>query len=127
MIKSLLITLCLLTGLYISGFSQAAERPFRMTVSVAAPLYFDNGSGLFNLITAEIFRRLELDYELVWLPAQRSLLATNNGAYDGIIAHTAAIEKTFPNLVPVPENVFDFEFMAYAKDPAIKVTGWESI
>lgn len=105
----------------------AAENPFIMTTSVSAPLYFEDGSGLYNLLVAEIFKRLGIEYELVWLPSQRSLAFTNNGTDDGNIARTAGIEKKFTNLIRVPEKVFDFEFMAYTKSPVIDIDDWSSL
>lgn len=108
------------------GYAMASEK-FKMTVSVGAPLYFQDGSGFFDVLAAEIFRRLDIEHEMIWLPPQRSLVYTNDGTYDGHIARTAAVEVKFPDLVRVPVDVFDFEFMAYTKKPDIRITGWDSL
>ena len=122
-----LIRLLLGFGLIHAGAGFASDKPLRMTISVGAPLYFENGRGYFDQLTKEIFERLDLEYEMVWLPAQRSLVDTNGGTYDGIIARTPAIEKKLPNLVRVPVNILDFEFMAYVKNPSIRIDGWDSL
>ena len=94
-----------------------AEKPIVMTTSVGSPLYRKNGTGLYNLLLQEIFRRLEMDYELVWLPAKRSLADTNNGTYDGNLARTAMIEQKNPSLLRIPKPVYEFEFMVYSRRP----------
>ena len=98
-----------------------------MSISVGPPLYFEDGSGLFNMLTEEIFSRLDIEYEMIWLPPQRSLLWTNNGIYDGHVSRTSAVKKSLPNLIRVPVNVFDFDFMVYAKDPGLVISGWDSL
>ncbi len=127
MLRNWLILLSFFTGLAPASGAIAAETTLRMTTSVSAPLYFEDGSGLFDQLTREIFARLGLEYEMIWLPAQRSLVDTDNGPYDGIVARTSAIEARLPNLLRVPVNVFDFEFMAYVKDDSIRIRGWDSL
>ena len=107
--------------------SATAEDRFKMSVSVGPPLYFEEQDGFFDSLTAEIFKRLKTEYELTWLPAQRSLIYTDNGTYDGHIARTAAVEARFPNLIRVPVNVFDFEFMVFARNPDLQINGWEGL
>ena len=121
------LTLVVLGGCCLSMPSFAAEKALVMTTSVGAPLYFDDGSGLYNRLVDAIFERLALEHQLVWLPSQRSLAFTNDGTHDGNIAGIRAIEQRFENLVRVPEKVFDFEFMVYSKNPDLKITGWDSL
>lgn len=126
-LRNWLLILVLSSGLFGAGFTRASENVFTMTTSVGAPLYFKDGSGLYNLLVEEIFKRLDIQHTLVWLPSQRSLVFTDNGVNDGNIARTRAVEKKFTKLVRVPEKVFDFEFMAYSKDPSITLPDWNSL
>ena len=119
--------LFLLSAQMSGGAWAAAAEKFKMTVSVGPPLYFENGAGFFSELTTEIFNRLDIEHEMIWLPPQRSLVYTNSGNYDGHIARTPAIEAKFSNLLRVPINIFDFEFMAFTKKPDLKITGWESL
>ena len=119
--------LFLLSAQIFGGSGAAAAEKFKMTVSVGAPLYFESGAGFFSKLSAEIFKRLDIEHEMIWLPPQRSLVYTNSGNYDGHIARTPAIEAKFPNLLRVPINIFDFEFMAYSKKPDLQVSGWQSL
>ena len=104
-----------------------AQEPLIASTSVGPPLYFENGNGFFNLLAAELFRRLDLDYRLDFLPAQRSLVFTNDGKTDVIIGRAAAIEKRLPNIIRVPVNILDFEYTAYTKDPDLRIDGWQSL
>ncbi|MCP4391213.1 MAG: ABC transporter substrate-binding protein, partial [Gammaproteobacteria bacterium] len=97
-----------------------------MSTTAKAPHYFEDGSGFINLLVAVIFRRLEIDHQLIWLPAERSLVFTNNGTVDSIVPRAAAIEANYTNLIRVPVNVFDFDFMAFTRDPALMIDGWHS-
>lgn len=126
-LRWLLLILVVLGHYFYAGAASAANSRLIATTSVGAPLYFENGSGFFNLLTAELFKRLRIDYELQFLPAQRSLVFTNDGTTDVIIGRTAAIEKKLPNIVRVPVNILDFDFTAYSKDPAVQINGWESL
>jgi polar amino acid transport system substrate-binding protein len=122
----LLVPICLV-GLFCTEFTLAAGQPFVMSTSVRPPLYSNDGSGYLNLLTTEIFRRLEINYQLIHLPEQRALIFANNKTVDGTGPRTAAIEEKFPNLIRVPVNVLDFDFMAYSKNRAINISGWESL
>ncbi len=110
-----------------NGIGNAEDQPFTITTSVGPPLYFEDGSGFFNLLTAEVFRRLDVKYEIIWLPPQRSLVYTNDGSYDGHIARTVAVEKRFPDLLRIPVDIFSFDFMVYSKNPQLSVLGWQDL
>jgi polar amino acid transport system substrate-binding protein len=127
LLKSWMLILVLSASLLNARFTHASENPFIMTTSVSAPLYSEDGSGLYNLLVEEVFKRLNIEMKLVWLPAKRALTYTNDGVYDGNIARTRAVEKKFTNLIRVPEKIFDYEFMAYTKKPSITLSGWASL
>lgn len=122
-----LLSLIFLTGVLTSWSVMAQEKPFVMSTSVGAPLYIEDGSGLFNLLVAEIFRRLNIDYVLIHQPAQRAIISTNNGSVDGTTPRAAAIEKNQHNIIRIPQDIFNFEYMAYTKDPSIKIKDWSSL
>ena len=126
-LTSWLRALIVATGLLGAECASAAQPPFVMSTSVRAPLYLENGSGYFNLLSAEIFRRLDMEFELIFLPASRALAFANDKTVDGTGPRTAAIEKKFPNLVRIPINVFQFDFMVYSRDPELSITGWDSL
>jgi len=114
-------------GAFNSWGAVAEEKPFIMSTSVGAPLYFEDGSGFFNLLVAEIFRRLNTSYELIHLPAQRAIVFANNSTVDGTGPRAAAIEDKPHSLIRIQEKIFDFEYMAYTRDPTIKIEDWSSL
>jgi len=126
-LDAILLALVLACGLLNARPSTASEDYLMVTTSVGIPLYVEDGSGFFNRLAAELFRRLDIDYQLSFMPAQRSLVSTNDGKMDVIIGRTTAIEKKLPNLVRVPVNILDFDFTAYTKNPGIRIDGWDSL
>lgn len=117
----------LIAGLCAPARVTALEQPLVINTTARAPHYIEDGSGFINRLVAEIFRRLDIEHELVWLPAERSLVFTNNGAVDAVVPRAAAIEKKYPDLVRVPVEVFRFDFMAYVRDPATSIDGWQGL
>ncbi|MBL8486860.1 MAG: transporter substrate-binding domain-containing protein [Rhodocyclaceae bacterium] len=79
-------------------------------------------------ISVEAFRRVGLEFRLISLPSERSLLSANNGEVDGEGLRVAGLAAQYPNLVQVPERYIGISFVAFARDPSIRVDkGWESL
>ncbi len=117
---------CLLVGL-IAAVPAAAADKLMINTTAREPHFVEDGSGFINLLVDEIFKRLDLEYELFWLPAERSLVFTNDGTADGVVPRAAAIEAGYPNLIRVPGEVFEFDFVAYSKTPDVRIDGWQSL
>ena len=92
-----------------------------------APFYMADGSGFYNRLLDEMFRRIGGQVKLVLLPAARSLINANKGVEDGNIARIRGIEKQFTNLVRVPEKIIDFYFSAFTLDPGNLVASWDQL
>lgn len=92
----------------------------------SSPFCGQDGSGFNGRIVKEVFRRLNIETETIYLPAERSLINANKGIEDGVIARVKGMEKKYPNLIRVPEKVMDFEFVAYTNNIDITVDGWDS-
>jgi len=91
------------------------------------PYITEEGGGFYGLITKEIFRRMGIEAKVICVPSERSLINANNGIEDGVIARIEGLEKTYTNLIRVPEIVVDFEFIAYSRDVDFNVDGWDSL
>lgn len=79
-------------------------------------------------LASEAFRRLGLEFKLVNLPSERSLHAANQGEVDGEGLRVAGLAAQYPNLVQVPERFLGVSFVAFAKDPSIRIDqGWDSL
>lgn len=93
----------------------------------SAPFTNESGTGLVDIVASEAFRRSGLKLKLIKLPAERALINANAGIEDGEISRVAGIEKTYPNLVPVPEKLVDHHFVAFTRDASLKHASWDSL
>lgn len=93
----------------------------------APPFTTPAHDGLFDIVAGEAFRRAGLTLKLVKLPAERGLINANDGIDDGDLSRIAGIEKVYPNLVRVPEKIFDMDFVAFARTDLIKQATWQNL
>lgn len=91
------------------------------------PLASADGKGFLDQIINEVFSRIDIKVRLIKLPAERALINANNGIEDGDALRVEGLEKIYPNLVRVPEQILDMEFVAFSKTVDISVNGWDSL
>jgi polar amino acid transport system substrate-binding protein len=108
------------------SYELSATEKLVFNSGASSPYTSKDGSGFHERIVREIFHRLNIEAETIYLPAERSLINANKGIEDGVIGRIKGIEKKYPNLVRVPEKIVDYEFVAYANKTDISVEGWES-
>jgi polar amino acid transport system substrate-binding protein len=83
---------------------------------------------LLELVSKEAFRRVGLTFQLDTNPSARSLDLANEGKIDGEGLRVAGMEAQYPSLVQVPERYTKVSFVAFARDPNIKLTeGWAGL
>ena len=81
-----------------------------------------------TLLSQEAFRRLGLSVQLVSNPSERSLFFANNGDVDGEGLRVAGLSAQYPNLIQVPEPYIGISFVAFGKNPAVRLDrGWDSL
>lgn len=61
------------------------------------------------------------------VPAERALALANSGATDGDVGRIAGLEKQYPNLLRVPEPVYQYAAYAFALNKLDVSAGWESL
>lgn len=93
----------------------------------AAPFTTAHNDGLFDIVVGKAFQRIGVKLKLIKLPAERGLINANLGIDDGDLSRIAGIEKDFPNLVRVPEKIFDMDFVAFSRFNLVKHASWHSI
>lgn len=89
--------------------------PDRMVLSTGMrePWTTPDHTGFTDLVVAEAFRRLGIQAEVtVILAAARGIRLVDEGIDDGLTARVAGLEQTYPNLLRVPEKIFDNDFVA---------------
>lgn len=61
------------------------------------------------------------------VPAERALALANSGATDGDVARIEGLEKQYPNLIRVPQPVYQYAAYAFALKKLDVSAGWESL
>ncbi|HLF23036.1 MAG TPA: transporter substrate-binding domain-containing protein [Burkholderiales bacterium] len=93
----------------------------------APPLTNEASTGFLDRVAREAFRRIDVDIQLVRLPAERGLRNANAGIDDGDLTRIAGLERHYPNLVRVPEKIMDFEFTAFSRHHTIRTDRWSAL
>lgn len=87
----------------------------------------DDQAGICDRIMSEAFRRMGIPLKIVRLPSERALINANEGVDDGNFARVEGLDKLYPNLIRVSEEITTFEFVAFSRKAAFKTTGWDSL
>ncbi|HWR02988.1 MAG TPA: transporter substrate-binding domain-containing protein [Humidesulfovibrio sp.] len=122
---ALLAALLFQTAAFAAGPAQAA--PLVLNTDGAPPHARPDGTGFEDRIVAEAFRRIGVPVKLVMLPSERCLQNANLGIDDGNYVRVAGLEKTYPNLIMVPEPVSEFVFTAFTRAPELKISSWADL
>ena len=124
--QRLLLLMCLAVVLVAPVRTVSATPPELVLNNPTAPPFTTPAhDGLLDIIVGEAFRRAGLRLSLVKLPAERGLIYANEGIDAGDLSRIAGIEKTYPNLVRVPEKIFDMDFVAFTRANPIKHINWQ--
>lgn len=102
------------------------QDPFTISYSYQNLLSNSEGTGMLDRILHEAFRRLGIEMEIVFIPTEKSLVDANAGVVDAEINRIEGMEKSFPNLVRVPEPNMVMHFVAFSKNK-FEIEGWESL
>jgi len=124
--KWFISTICVLALQYPNA-SMAETQTLILNDTNAAPFTTESGDGFLDIITREAFRRAGVRIKLERLPAERGLLNANTGLEDGDFSRIAGLEKTYPNLVRVPEKLIDWHFVAFTRKPDLQNASWATL
>ncbi len=120
------IFLVALLGLFTST-SALAEQKLVINSSYSAPITSLKKDGFLDLLYQELSIRTGIKIEIQHLPAERALVNANDGIDDGDACRIAGLEKIYPNLVIVPEQVMRIQQVVFTRDENFKVNGIESL
>ena len=112
-----------------AAYSDAPETSTRPTKLILAVSQVKDSpvSIAYDLMYAEISRRLGIPIELKYLPGKRSSLYSDKGVVDGEASRVSVYHKAHPNMVIVREPIAEVVFSAFAVKPSIRLNGWESL
>lgn len=83
---------------------------------------------ILQRVTEELFKRMELPLQFQRLPAERSLQRVNEGIDDmECCRKDLAATEHYPNLMAVPESVYQVRITAFTANPSVRITNWEEL
>lgn len=101
-----------------------AQNPLFIGSAFEPPISSPGQEGIVDRIAHQAFARIGEDAQVTPLPAERSLINAAQGINDGDLIRVAGMQHYYPNLIQVPEKLIDFEFVAFSKDPRIRIDDW---
>lgn len=100
-----------------------AQPPFRVNTGFTPPV-----STIFEQILQEVFSRLGRQLDFQELSAERSLILVNEGVDDAECCRIPdVVQREYPDLVAVPESVFEARFSAFVSNSSIQVGKWDDL
>jgi len=110
-------------------FSFAFSKDIDLTLSTwsTPPLSLKNQNGYLDQLFIEAFKRINKRILILNKPTQRSITDANKGRSDGEFIRVAGLSKLYKNLIQVPEEIFQFEFVAFSKKENIVIRNWDSL
>lgn len=97
------------------------------------PLVIDSAftppvSTIFRDVLAEVGRRINRKIIMQEMPGERALMLAETGIDDGDCCRIPqAVLRDYPELVTVPESVFQVRFVAFTRDPRIHIRRWNDL
>lgn len=109
--------------------AQADQKTLVIATVVSMPyVSTKTETGFLSLIAKEMFSRIGRNVQIIRLPGERALDNVNSGIEDGELFRIGGMEKTYKNLVPVPEPLMKLEFIGYTlAGKSFPVNGWNSL
>jgi len=105
----------------------ADDRIIMLNVTGQPPLNSDDQMGFMDEVAKQAFRRIGIQLKTIRLPAERGLVNANQGRVDGEMSRVRGIEKSYNNLIRVPEKIMDWEFVGFSYQPISFVHGWSDL
>lgn len=90
------------------------------------PYHYPDQSGIMDQWMQNAFMRLNIAATLQWLPPERSLLNANDGEADGDAVRIGGLSARYPNLIQVPEKVYEGEFAVFSKKN-LAISNWSDL
>lgn len=99
-----------------------------ISTGVGPPFTTERRDGFLDQLLAEAFRRAGADAAMrVHESSERALMNANNGVDDGNAPRIKGLEAQYPNLVRIPEKLFDNDFVAHSLRHWFATPDWKSL
>ncbi len=113
--------------LFFSAVSCFAQEVLTLNTAVREPLHLPDQTGSLDLVIREIFNRIGRKVIIQAAPSERVLLNANQGIDDGEAARIGGLSEAYPNIIQIPEKIYDFNFVVFVKNAEFQPTGWETL
>ena len=129
-VKVLLCFMVLMMGFIKNGNCQAKHNDFEdrsFLLAINRPA--DSLAYKFLHMTySEVFRRMEIPFELLYRPLKRGAHDAGSGSYDGEVARVFAYQASHPTLIRVEEFLYSTDVSAFATTSFRgNLDGWKSL
>lgn len=126
--KKLFLKVFLLLCLGVSLQAGAGDKII-LSSGVLAPYTTPDRKGFLDQLIQAVFREVNIEAELLIYPTatERGMLNANEGIDDGLAMRVAGLEKQYPNLVRVPEEVIINDFVAISTRHRFETSGWDTL
>ena len=115
------------TFLSVSPICAKAESPLVLSTGMIDPWTNAAGTGFHQALIGEVFRRMGLTAEVdVNAASLRAFSLANDGVTDGLAGRVEGMDKTYPNLIRVPERMFVNDFVACSRGGSLP-TSWADL
>ncbi|MCK4786613.1 MAG: transporter substrate-binding domain-containing protein [Desulfobacteraceae bacterium] len=118
---------CSIFQLFVCGTSLLARQTLTLNTAGNPPLHTPDQTGIIDLLVKEAFRRISKDVILQYLPPERALINANQGIEDGDMARIGGLSAAYPNLIQVPEKVFETDFVAFTRMKELQLRNWQDL
>jgi polar amino acid transport system substrate-binding protein len=78
-------------------------------------------------VLVDAYERINFEIDFKKLPAERSLVNSNNGLLDGEVNRVMGIDKKYSNLIRIPIPINSFEGVVFTKKHHFTVRGWDCL
>ncbi len=112
------------------GYSPVhASEKIVLSLGVLEPYTTPDRKGFLDQLISAVFRDLGLEAQVIIYPTatERAMLNANEGVDDGLAMRIAGLEKQYPNLIRVPEDVIVNDFVAYTTGQRFTTDSWDSL
>ena len=116
-----------LTELPPASSPRSESPPLVLNSADGPPFSKPDETGIIDRVLKEAFRRLEIEINIIAVPAERALLNADDGNDDGTFSRIAGMSEKYPGLLQVPEKIVDFEFVAFSRNIDMETKGWASL
>lgn len=98
-----------------------------MALQISTLIEKDPATSIAEKVMEAAYRKLGMNFNLHYLPGERSLRSSNNGEMDAELYRKLGMERDYPNLIIVPVPLLTYEIVIFTYGTNFVVAGWESL